>query len=396
MVKRAIRFFRGYRRIEVSSAYPERFLNMCLYRDIDLWDVEHFDDGCVRCTLSSRDCRTALELEKKCMCDIDIIKRGGFLTAVSPLSGRYFLIGAAAVCIFLCWASSLFLWRVGIYGCKDISERELSSQLAALGLQPGVRISSVDKENIRLELMNSRDDIAYITINIRGSEARVDVKERGPDEAPELPLGPCDIVSDKDGVIKSIQVLEGEKLVSDGQTVIAGDRLVSGLMTSSQGEVRQVKSMANVTLRTWRTVGAALSREIYAIDPTGRVRKDYALEIGGRRIEGYVVEKSPFPWYYKTREVLPLTVGGFTLPFARVIKETYYECAPRLLELSEEKCALLLEDSCKALLQGVIGDGSIVSSKINTHFDGGRLYITMEAECEEKAGRYAPIDITGE
>lgn len=392
MIKRAIRFFRGYKRIEVSSAYPERFLNMCLARDIELWDIEHLEAGRVRCTLSSHDCRVAMELEKKCMCAIDTVEQGGFVTAVAPLAGRYFLLGAAAVCALLCWASSLFLWRVSIYGCRNISEREISSQLAALGLEPGARISSVDKENIRLELMNSRDDIAYITINIRGSEARVDIKEREEDGAPDLPSGPCDIICDKDGIIKSIQVLEGQKLASEGQTVVAGDLLVGGVMTSSQGEVRQVKSMANITLRTWRSVGAALSRQIYALDPTGRARKDYALEIGRRRIEGYV-EKSPYPWYYKTREVLPIAVGGFTLPFARVIRETYYECSPRLLELSEEKCALLLEDSCKSALQGVIGDGSIVSTRITTDFDGGRLYLRMDAECEERAGKYAPIDI---
>lgn len=393
MIKRAIRFCRGYRRIEVTSAYPERFLNMCLARDIELWDVERLEEGVVRCALSSFDCRVAMELEKKCMCSIEIIGKGGLVSALSPLAGRYFLFGAAALCAILCWVSSLYLWRVSIYGCRDISERELSSQLAALGLEPGARISAIDKEGIKLEIMSRRDDIAYITVNIRGSEARVDIKEREEDMAPDLPSGPCDIVCDKDGVIKSIQVLEGEKLASEGQPVIAGDRLVGGLMTSSQGEVRQVRSMANITLRTWRSAGAALSREVYALDPTGAVRRDYALEIGRRRIEGYVVEKSPYPWYYKTKEILPISIGGFTLPFARVVRETYYECFPRLLELSDEKCALLLEESCRSALEGMIGDGKIISSSITTNFDGGRLYLKMDAECEERAGRYAPINI---
>ena len=396
MIKEAIRFVKGTCTVEVTSAYTERFLNMCWAGDVELWDIRRLGGDKIMACMTAAGYLRVRELEKKCMCSIRVVKREGLACFLKPFARRYFLLTAALLCIILCRLSSCFIWQVSIKGCKTISQRELSAQLAQLGLERGRLISALDLQQIKLDIMTERDDIGYITINISGTKATVDIKER--DESLDMGggYGPCDIVSDRDGIVKKMQVLEGMGLVKEGDTVTRGDRLVTGVMTSSQGETRLVHSMANITLRTWRSSGAALSSEIYGLEPTGRKRSFYRIELGQRSIKVYVIEKKPFAWYYKTKETLRGTGEDGFLPFVRIIKETYYECQPQRLTLSEDKCRDILMDTCRRNLESALGDGRIVSSDFEYVFENGRIRGVLKAECEETAGREAEISQTGE
>ena len=239
-----------------------------------------------------------------------------------------------------------------------------------------------------------RDDIAYMTINIKGTRARVQVRERR-EALPHEDDRPCDIVSDRAGVIKSIKVFEGEQLAYAGDTVDAGDILVSGRMVSSQGEVRYVRSMADVALRTWRDVTAALPGEIYGREYTGRRRVRLSVEVGGHVLGGCCIEKIPFAWYDKTKEYISADSGATVWLPVRIIKETYAEYVPERLELSADKCAEVLESTCRSVL-GLMTHGGVKSADFGFTFEGGVIRGRMRAECEESAGIASPAEQTGE
>ena len=61
---------------------------------------------------------------------------------------------------------------------------------------------------------------------------------------------PCDIVAERDGVVKSLAVREGKHLVTLNQFVEKGDLLVSGVIDSEAKGMRFVHSFGEIYAET--------------------------------------------------------------------------------------------------------------------------------------------------
>lgn len=391
-----LRFLRGYVTIDITSAFTERFLNMCWARQIKLWDIIRMSEDTVRVCMLKSDFKEASSFFEKCMCTVSVVGEKGALKSLAPFSKRYFLVAAAALCMGACYMSTLFLWKIDINGCENISEWEIYRQLSDLGLKRGKLLSAIDTKDIRLEFMTLRDDISYITINFKGTRAQVDITEKKPQDDIDILGEPCDIVSDKAGIILNIVAMEGTKAANEGDTVIPGDLLVSGTVEKEDGSFEKVAASAEVSLRTWREISFAMSTEVYGLKPTGEKKTFYSIAFGERLQPLYFIEKSPYACYYKTSErITPGDDMGLDLPFA-LIKETYYECEKELLELSEDACADILRSECRKSLES-LGVKKVVSESFA--FEGGKAFKgVLSAECVENAG--VPLktnqEITGE
>ncbi len=394
MIRGIIGYVRGWAQVEVVSASCERLLDQCRLRGIRLWRVRRTAPDRVTAYMPSGRLEEVMDMGQRCMCDIYVLRRSGLLNSVRPFASRRLLLAAALICAALCRLSTCFLWQITISGCETVSPRGLLLELRSLGLETGRPISSIDTDVIKLGIMMRRDDIAYMTINIKGTRAQVEIRERR-EAIPHEDDTPCDIVSDRAGVIKSIKVFEGEQLAHQGDTVDAGDILVSGKMVSSQGEVRYVRAMADVTLRTWRDITAALPGEIYGREYTGRRRVRLSVEVGGHVLGGCCIEKVPFAWYDKTKEYISADSGGTVWLPVRIIKETYAEYEPKRLELSAGKCSQVLESTCRGVLD-LVTNGGVKSADFGFTFEDGVIRGRMTAECEESAGIRSPAEQTGE
>ena len=203
-------------------------------------------------------------------------------------------------------------------------------------------------------------------------------------------------MSDKAGIIEEMQVLSGNSAAAVGDTVIPGDILVEGTLTDTQGGVHKVRSMANVTLRTWREVKIAMNNEVYALDKTGNCTEKYSIIFGNRRFELPLIEKSHYACYYKMKEIMPVQVGdGYLFPVA-LVRETLYECVPRRLELSEEACGKMLGESCGRAIAEMCGNEDFKETGFELFFGENGIYAVMSAECRESAGIEKAIEQTGE
>ena len=379
MIRRLLRFLRGGVTVEVRSAFPERFLNMCWASDLELWDLKRPSEDVLIVTLRRRDLKRAEALQHKCMCTLTVLDCRGLAASLRPLAPRLALMTAAVLCAVLALASTCFLWRIRVRGCVLTDRRALERELADLGLRRGALLSSIDERAIQLAVMSDREDIRYVTVNLRGNTATVDVIEGSralPDRAP------CDIVSDRDGIVLLADAASGEALVRPGDAVLRGDVLIAGNGGHAEG---------SVTLRTLRTVRTALPAEIAGTSPTGRKRTRFSLLVFGRVFPAYAIENRPFSCYYKNREVYPRDDGGYYLP-VRLIRETWHECVPRPLALSEDRCAALLRQSCLQRLEALTGGGETVSSAFDCVFAEDRIMGVLQAECIEKAGVSMPND----
>jgi|GEM_PF-1772319 len=396
MIERMLRFIRGTVKVAVSGAAVERFIDLCRLYGVSLWDITWVEEGLVTARMYQNDRRYAEELAVKAMCNAEFRDLAGLKMVLRPLKGRWALFFMAVMCTAVCFGSTLFLWKIRIEGCASISALELLGQLESMGLRRGCLLSTVDVHELQRDVMNLRDDIERITINLKGTEALVAVAEKDLSRSMGDEVGPCDIVSDKAGIIEEMQVLSGNSAAAVGDTVIPGDILVEGTLTDTQGGVHKVRSMANVTLRTWREVKIAMNNEVYALDKTGNCTEKYSIIFGNRRFELPLIEKSHYACYYKMKEIMPVQVGdGYLFPVA-LVRETLYECVPRRLELSEEACGKMLGESCGRAIAEMCGNEDFKETGFELFFGENGIYAVMSAECRESAGIEKAIEQTGE
>ena len=67
-MKQIINGIRGTVRLELTGAFPERFLNLCAVENLPFWDAEQTDAHTLRVTLALPDRRRAEGLAERGMC----------------------------------------------------------------------------------------------------------------------------------------------------------------------------------------------------------------------------------------------------------------------------------------------------------------------------------------
>ncbi|MBQ1270192.1 MAG: sporulation protein YqfD, partial [Clostridia bacterium] len=178
MMEKMLRFVRGTVRVDINGAAIERFIDLCRLYGVRLWDITWVEEGLVSAQMFRCDRDYAEELAAKAMCGIEFGDFAGLRVVLRPLRGRWALFFMAVMCTAVCFGSTLFLWKIRIEGCASISALELLGQLESMGLRRGCLLSSVDVHRLQREVMNLRDDIERITINLKGTEAFVTVAEK--------------------------------------------------------------------------------------------------------------------------------------------------------------------------------------------------------------------------
>ena len=115
-------------------------------------------------------------------------------------------------------------WNICISGNKDVKSADIKASLKQIGIYEGVKISNIDPEVARNELLLKRSDLSWAAINIEGSKITVDVVETKKPDATDT--APSNLISTDDGIIKKIEVKHGVSMVKVGDTVKAGQVLM--------------------------------------------------------------------------------------------------------------------------------------------------------------------------
>lgn len=136
--------------------------------------------------------------------------------------------------IYIILASSI-VWNVKIDGNETISKAEIEEELSACGFEQGSFWMSKNLDKIEAELLSSSSRVGWININRRGSVAYVTVREKSVYEEQNNSGGFSNIVAKVDCVIEEITVRQGIACVKAGDTVKAGELIISGVIPAELG-----------------------------------------------------------------------------------------------------------------------------------------------------------------
>ena len=394
MVRSYVRIL-GRSHIEIRGSRPERALNVLAARSVPFTSAELSGDGALSLACPKRFEHAVFSAASDCGLEARMIKRLGILWLVSRFRKRYALLAALFAVVLTAYFASLFIWEVRVEGNVGVPSGEIRAALEESGYGVGCFGPYADREYAASYVRMKVGRLSWVGINVKGCVMTVIVRERR-EPPPVLDVGaPCDLAAAKTGVVVSVDDFSGQRLVEPGDTVLKGQKLVSGELFSLGGERRLVRSFGSVRARTWYELSAVMPLECSAKSYTEREFEKTALIIGDLRVNLYInsriLNADCDNIIFDGRAEL----FGVPLPAARSgTKLREYEKVPRIMP-AEEAGQVLREDLSRRL-RDMLCDGEVVSESYETVSDGGSVRVTLRAECIEEIAREVPLIQTRE
>ncbi len=148
---------------------------------------------------------------------------------------RYGIIVGIMLAFVYIFFSSSFVWDVRIEGNETISDAALREELAMSGFDVGTAWREKELSEIETDVLQRSDSIGWISIVRRGGVAIVTLREKNTFSESEENGGFSNIVASRDCVIEKITVRRGIAMVKAGDTVKAGELLISGVIPEELG-----------------------------------------------------------------------------------------------------------------------------------------------------------------
>ena len=288
IIKRLEGYFTGFVNIHVEGYFIERFINMSRIQKIYLWDIEKKNDIYLTANIGIRDFKKLKKIAKKTKCKVGIDRKKGVPFFLHRYKKRKIFLIMMCLIILSLLILSRFVWNIEIKITGDtLQEEEILKSLNENGLFIGENKSSIDVKEIINNIRLARADIAWIGIELKGTNAIVEVVEA--EEKPEIVNQDeyCNIVSDKEGKIVKINANTGTAMVKPGDVVKEGTLLIAGWMEGKYTGNRFVRATGEIEASVWYTEKATVDFKETKVEKTGNMEKKYAININNFRINLY-------------------------------------------------------------------------------------------------------------
>ena len=393
IIQKILNYFKGYVTIKVEGFFIERFINMCRSKKIKLIDIKRDKATIMYAKIGVSDYKKIRQVAKKTKAKVKIENKKGLPFKIHKYRKRkifavLFLFVILGIVVF-----SNYIWNIEIIGNVNLSKAEIIESLEQNGLSIGKSKNDIDTNSIINGVRLNRDDIAWIGITIKGTNAIIKIKEA--EKAPEIidENKFCNIISEKTAMITKINVQNGTAGVKEGQIVEKGEILVHGYLEGQYTGTRYVHSIADIEAKVWYTkkVKEPLIQEVKL--ETGNTENKYSINFKKNQINLFKT-LSKFEKYdtinaSKKIELFP----NFYLPI-ELITTTNKEYELVQKEYSEEDLKSILTDKIKEeLLQEIPIPENIINTNVNTYFENGFVEVEVTYEVLENIGIKQEINI---
>ncbi len=302
---------------------------------------------------------------------------------VARRSGLF--VGAVLFLALTAFFSSV-LWKIEITGCQKLKEEEVLAELAECGVREGAFLRGFDADRVRNEMMQKNDGIAWMSVNVIGTYAYVEIRETerktGPSEG-----GYSHIVASCDGQILSFETQHGNVLLWPGDTVREGELIVAGMIEQMNGDYKLVHAEGKVIARTEHTVTGSCPYLLREEKEGKRTLAAVGIRLFGkminislnRRLDGEkcdIIQKKETP-------ALPF---GLSLPG---VFERTYACEKTETEtaLTREEAAARAKEAAYRAFAAAYPEAEMIARRIRVEYGEDGCAVTLFAVCRENIAK---------
>lgn len=395
-MQNGINFLLGSVRVQVTGAFPERFLNLCAQEGVGFWDMEQPDENTLYICLTARKLKRAEQLAQRGGCRLQVQRRVGLPFFLSRFRHRYaLLIGLlASVCVVS--VLSRFILTIDVEGNVNVPTGVILEELKRLGVRPGAYGPGIDENHVCNAALINLSELSWLSINLHGTRAQVMVRERSP--KPELvdESVPAHVVADASGIILHQEITAGQAVFQEGDTVVEGEILVSGIVDLPEPlyspidlGTLTVHAAGRIYARTWRTLSASIPLMADKKEYTGEEKNLWSLTVMGNRVQISKNGGISGSRYDKIKNNYTLTLpGGRELPLT-LTKETLRGYDVSAVEINMQAGEDLLREQLEKRLEELMQEkeGTVLRTQFTAVRRDGLLTVTMLAECTEQIGQ---------
>ena len=381
LFKILINFLFGYLNIELEGYYIERFINTCISKNIFLWGIKRTKSTILFANIGAGDFKQAAKIAKKHGCRIKIKSKSGLPFIVKKYKKRKIFFILLFLVIIGIYTLSKFVWNIEITGNTKVDSNEILSALEEDGLKVGVLKSKVNTDEIINKIRYQREDIAWIGIELDGTNAIVKIVEA--DSKPEIidENDYCNIIATKDAVIEKISAQNGTLMVKEGDTVKKGDVLIGGWMEGKYTGKNYVNANGEVKAKVIYSQSEKIGKKEIKREQTGKNENKYAIKFNNFKINFYktLSKYEIYDTMYTNKKIK--LFSNFYLPI-EVIKYTNYEVTETEISYGKEEAKLegqrRAEEKLNELIEGEISKKDVNITEYETYYDVKVTYEVIE------------------
>ena len=392
MFKKIFDFIREYVIIEVAGKNKERFLNMLMYKGIEIKDCIPSENN-MQLAIPRDEFKNLRGVVRKSGVRVRILEKRGIRQYIRNHRKRVGFLVCGIVIIALCVISSQYIWCVELDGIKRADKNEVTEILRKNGVYVGAKKSRInDLGEIKADIIGT-DDINWAWLYMEGTKARLEIQESTPKPQIIDKNTPTDIIAICDGYLREATVRYGERRANSGTTVAKGDVLISGKVPVFVEGTEERYSYVNAdgkffadTIR--REVGEFTRKETLRIK-TGNKKMRFAIHLMGKeysqKIEGIYDEQDIDEEIYD----LTLPVLGYTgVSFKKATVYEVNEIANTLTE--DEVISRAKEKLEERIMKGVMAEAKRNNETITYTKSGDTYTVTLTMYLRENIGIEIP------
>lgn len=380
LIKILFNYIIGYIRISIEGYYIERFINICRNNKIAIWKLKREKNVKLELNVGIRDLRKLKKILKQTQCKMKIIRKKGLPFIFNKYRKRKIFFAFLLLIIILLAITSNFIWNIEVITEDNEQIENIYQDIVNNGLSIGKLKSKINTKEIINKVRLNRDDIAWMGIELKGTNAIVKVVKAT--AKPEIvdDNDYCSIVSDKQGIITKINAQNGTIAAKVGDTVNIGTPLINGWMEGKFTGIRYVHAKGEIEAKVWYTKRKKIPYNTTEREETGNIEEKYKIKINNFEIN-LSKRLSKFEIYDTIDSEKKFKIfSDFYLPIS-LVKITNKEIKEEQKTYTiEEAKNIGIQELQEELDNEIENKEKIVNKIINTYEkeDGIEVYITYE------------------
>ena len=380
-----VSYILGYYIAEIPRTQAETFLNLCMRYGFTYYDLQaDSESGRVRILLPLSSKKNLFSACKVWQIRIRTVSRHGLWATLSKFRGRWGIAVGLLLSFCLFGLSQSVLWRIDIVGNERLDCEQVISALSQNGMSVGDIISRINTDSVEQRVMINDDDIAWISVNISGTVATVEVREVSDTEIKDKEMKPSNLVAKYDAEIVALEVLSGFIAVKSGEFVKAGQLLVSGIYESEKAPLRYTRSSGRVLGKINRTFEVEIPLKQSVKVPTGAKIEQKTLIFFGKSIKLFLnsgnLEQScdiiNYEYIFN-----PFSLGALPVSFS---VDTFYPYTYETVEISDGEAMELAYAELQRLIENELPDAQLLRKSLDGGVYDGKyiLKCNLTAVCD--------------
>ena len=359
----------------------EKLITLCGHQGISLYNIRPTVDG-FTARLPARRYREVSRLARRCGTRLRVRKRRGVLFRLRAYRGRWGLVLAPLVFAAAVHLLGQSVWSIRYDGLDAVARSRVEQMLYSMDICEGTVLT---QEKLRLaekQLMDGDEAFGWVSLNFE--KGRLVVEASPALQKPAIESNdPVDLVAAADGIVLELNVQEGFAAKGVGQTVAAGDVLVSAYKPDPYEEPVASHAKGLVVAAVKKTYQCVQPSTYETETLTGGIESSYRLRLFGRTLElgPQLPESDDVRVTHR-----PLTVLGFALP--ATVEERYVpQRQTRQFHLTPDGARQYARFACLAQLYAEFPDAEIIAESRREDWDGGTLTYTMTVDFKADIAR---------